>query len=120
MIALSGLESLKQSVKYRLASSGRALSEQCRIVAERPKALKLLLKVPFSRLLSPCSDSSKDWSQWPGLNRRPTVYETVALPLSYIGIQQEAIQWVTPQACRRGEKLTPSPRTPVCSKACFL
>ena len=28
------------------------------------------------------------WSQWPGLNRRPTVYETVALPLSYIGIQK--------------------------------
>ena len=27
------------------------------------------------------------WSQWPGLNRRPTVYETVALPLSYIGFQ---------------------------------
>src|SRR5436189_5739364 len=27
------------------------------------------------------------WSQWPGLNRRPTVYETVALPLSYIGAQ---------------------------------
>src|SRR5258707_12841634 len=26
-----------------------------------------------------------EWSQWPGLNRRPTVYETVALPLSYIG-----------------------------------
>gem|GEM_PF-2620607 len=25
------------------------------------------------------------WSQWPGLNRRPTVYETVALPLSYTG-----------------------------------
>src|SRR5437870_3270543 len=30
------------------------------------------------------------WSQWPGLNRRPTVYETVALPLSYIGIQRLA------------------------------
>src|SRR5262245_42199490 len=28
----------------------------------------------------------KSWSQWPGLNRRPTVYETVALPLSYIGV----------------------------------
>jgi hypothetical protein len=27
------------------------------------------------------------WSQWPGLNRRPTVYETVALPLSYIGLK---------------------------------
>src|SRR5207249_1363747 len=27
------------------------------------------------------------WSQWSGLNRRPTVYETVALPLSYIGAQ---------------------------------
>ena len=31
---------------------------------------------------------SSEWSQWPGLNRRPTVYETVALPLSYIGIFQ--------------------------------
>jgi hypothetical protein len=29
------------------------------------------------------------WSQWPGLNRRPTVYETVALPLSYIGLADE-------------------------------
>ena len=28
-----------------------------------------------------------EWSQWSGLNRRPTVYETVALPLSYIGIR---------------------------------
>jgi hypothetical protein len=28
----------------------------------------------------------RKWSQWPGLNRRPTVYETVALPLSYIGL----------------------------------
>src|SRR5207249_10904753 len=26
-----------------------------------------------------------NWSQWSGLNRRPTVYESVALPLSYIG-----------------------------------
>jgi hypothetical protein len=32
--------------------------------------------------------SWKLWSQWSGLNRRPTVYETVALPLSYIGTQQ--------------------------------
>src|SRR5262249_29789327 len=28
------------------------------------------------------------WSQWPGLNRRPPVYETVALPLSYIGLNR--------------------------------
>ena len=27
-----------------------------------------------------------NWSQWWGLNPRPTVYETVALPLSYIGM----------------------------------
>src|SRR3954471_14361734 len=26
------------------------------------------------------------WSRWTGLNRRPTVYETVALPLSYTGV----------------------------------
>ena len=31
---------------------------------------------------------SEPWSQWSGLNRRPTVYETVALPLSYIGLQR--------------------------------
>jgi hypothetical protein len=31
----------------------------------------------------------KNWSQWPGLNRRPTVYETVALPLSYIGFLRD-------------------------------
>jgi hypothetical protein len=31
------------------------------------------------------ADSSVLRSRWPGLNRRPTVYETVALPLSYIG-----------------------------------
>ena len=34
-----------------------------------------------------CRTRGKEWSQWPGLNRRPTVYETVALPLSYIGFQ---------------------------------
>src|SRR5215510_12774960 len=28
-----------------------------------------------------------NWSQWWGLNPRPTVYETVALPLSYTGAQ---------------------------------
>jgi hypothetical protein len=56
-----------------------------------------LAKVRFVRTLSeeneykkgtnsqnPC----KKWSQWPGLNRRPTVYETVALPLSYIGLMR--------------------------------
>src|ERR1051325_2793132 len=32
------------------------------------------------------AQSVRSWSQWSGLNRRPTVYETVALPLSYIGI----------------------------------
>jgi hypothetical protein len=41
------------------------------------------------------------WSQWPGLNRRPTVYETVALPLSYIGMSalkvREAIGQGFPQ-----------------------
>ena len=37
-----------------------------------------------------CRDSSnRKWSQWSGLNRRPTVYETVALPLSYIGFKSQ-------------------------------
>jgi hypothetical protein len=30
-----------------------------------------------------------NWSRWSGLNRRPTVYETVALPLSYTGESME-------------------------------
>ena len=30
------------------------------------------------------------WSRWSGLNRRPTVYETVALPLSYTGHARSA------------------------------
>ena len=37
-------------------------------------------------LLKSLQISCMEWSQWPGLNRRPTVYETVALPLSYIGV----------------------------------
>src|SRR5437867_8917897 len=32
-----------------------------------------------------CKSFTINWSQWSGSNRRPTVYETVALPLSYIG-----------------------------------
>ncbi len=37
-------------------------------------------------LSAPFRQAFGSWSQWPGLNRRPTVYETVALPLSYIGL----------------------------------
>src|SRR5260370_1788884 len=43
-------------------------------------------RVATVRLLAQYSGTT--WSQWPGLNRRPTVYETVALPLSYIGTQK--------------------------------
>ena len=32
-------------------------------------------------------------SRCPGLNRGPTVYETVALPLSYIGVEKFAECW---------------------------
>src|SRR6185437_16750673 len=53
--------------------------------ARAANTLKLSLKVDKPCFLSPCKTVAKKWSQWPGLNRRPTVYETVALPLSYIG-----------------------------------
>src|SRR5215469_14208010 len=54
-------------------------------------------------LLNLCRRVGKIWSQWPGLNRRPTVYETVALPLSYIGVQRpsEAIPGNARQAQTR-------------------
>ena len=34
---------------------------------------------------TPIQTGFSEWSRWSGLNRRPTVYETVALPLSYTG-----------------------------------
>ena len=37
------------------------------------------------------SDRGEKWSQWWGLNPRPTVYETVALPLSYTGLAPEVL-----------------------------
>ena len=40
----------------------------------------------FSAPETPISRGNMGWSRWSGLNRRPTVYETVALPLSYTGI----------------------------------
>src|SRR5207237_3492345 len=43
------------------------------------------LKLARFYFVTPCSTRCSEWSQWSGLNRRLTVYETVALPLSYIG-----------------------------------
>jgi hypothetical protein len=40
----------------------------------------------FLGIHGPEGRERKSWSQWSGLNRRPTVYETVALPLSYTGV----------------------------------
>jgi hypothetical protein len=54
--------------------------------ARAAKTVKLSLKVDKPCSPSPCKSVARKWSQWPGLNRRPTVYETVALPLSYIGV----------------------------------
>ena len=60
-------------------------------------ALKLDEELAESRVNSPVVISGtlitptrlwhgvKDWSQRTDLNRRPAVYETAALPLSYVG-----------------------------------
>jgi hypothetical protein len=51
------------------------------------------------------------WSRWAGMIRRPTVYETVALPLSYIGLTAaQAVPQVASMAqvgnkCAMGEFL---------------
>ena len=57
------------------------------------KALKLSLKVGGPGFPSRWFSKASAWSQWPGLNRRPTVYETVALPLSYIGVLAEVAMY---------------------------
>lgn len=46
------------------------------------------------------------WSQWSGLNRRPTVYETVALPLSYTGW----FRVVRSGTCRDASSIRPKAR----------
>lgn len=38
------------------------------------------------------------WSRRPGLNRRPTVYKTAALPLSYVG--SSVLPWFGPSYIR--------------------
>ena len=51
----------------------------------------------------------KRWSQWSGLNRRPAVYETAALPLSYTGLWHSAKRrWPAGQA---GEDSIRRPQT---------
>ena len=39
-----------------------------------------------------CLGGNGIWSRRVGLNHRPTVYETVALPLSYAGSRQDTEQ----------------------------
>ena len=41
---------------------------------------------PLCRSLREASQNSYFWSRLSGLDRRPTVYKTVALPLSYLGM----------------------------------
>ena len=55
----------------------RQLLHYCCILATK----EWILRVWFV-----CKSLTVNWSQWSGLNRRPTVYETVAIPLSYIGL----------------------------------
>ena len=49
-----------------------------------------LPEVPVLVLQALDAHASESWSQRWGLNPRPTVYETVALPLSYIGFQSKS------------------------------
>jgi hypothetical protein len=44
--------------------------------------LTLLLTVAVPTFVTPYFLTTKNWSQLSDLNRRPTVYKTVALPLS--------------------------------------
>ena len=50
-----------------------------------PHCLSIILHVGYNAGVPLMVQNHKYWSQWSGLNRRPTVYKTVALPLSYTG-----------------------------------
>ena len=56
------------------------------------RILELQLQRPATVLDQSGHDQKKKWSQWSGLNRRPAVYETAALPLSYTGLRGLAKQ----------------------------
>ena len=79
LLTVSYLNS-RATANYRLESQALCITPQhpaCQFKTRRP----LISHYPLTR-------RPEVWSQWPGLNRRPTVYETVALPLSYIGAQE--------------------------------
>jgi hypothetical protein len=76
-MAISG--SLQEKMVLALKVFGSNLVLDCK------KARGSCVK-PWSGLVE-SNQTEEKWSQWSGLNRRPTVYETVALPLSYIGYQ---------------------------------
>lgn len=76
---------IKQPARPALASGGRAVAAPVEDSGGAANLLKHPLEPRRAALPTSCGPSPRSWSQWPGLNRRPTVYETVALPLSYIG-----------------------------------
>ena len=79
--------SVLEEQSQRLATTGLIVSASGVLLEQAQRLLAKPLANGLTILLNLCRSSGKKWSQWSGLNRRPTVYETVALPLSYIGSQ---------------------------------
>jgi hypothetical protein len=73
--------------RSQVLGHGRRVSVKCAasfgpVVLARAVLLTLSLTVVVPACLTPCCARNKNWSQLSDLNRRPTVYKTVALPLS--------------------------------------
>ena len=72
----------RQSVSPLLGCGSEVPSNSRGVFVTPASLLTVSLTLGRSEVLTPCCASSRNWSQLSDLNRRPTVYKTVALPLS--------------------------------------
>lgn len=64
-----------------------------------PALLKVSLTLGHLVSLTTGKSTTWKWSQRPGLNRRPLLYESIALPLSYAGcLRQPLCQLARPSS----------------------
>jgi hypothetical protein len=84
-----------QQMAGSLRIHGWPASRSCLVLTDSARAAGVIAFVAGLPAVAG-RQASESWSQWPGLNRRPTVYETVALPLSYIGLTGRGHGLVSP------------------------
>jgi len=92
-VSLEAMREVVERIEAENSAVMRATTQRLRGLARRGKKVLYPHFYPHQRQNRPfwaskregVLPSLKPWSRWSGLNRRPAVYETAALPLSYTG-----------------------------------